>query len=162
MFQWLSNQGQVFYEPVNGSTNYLSAYDRDGTLRRLAESQAERNETRKKAQREAEREGRPHIEPKLDAATIPPPTSRDLMPYPNNNKFVSQSVLSEELREEIWSRVMLKGHTVRRVSAELRVTMERVGAVVRLKEIEKEWQRIVSSFIAFRLPIPEYYDVLYR
>lgn len=75
---------------------------------------------------------------------IPPETNRDLMPFPKNSSFISQRVLSEELREEIWSRIMKEGKTVREVSAGLGVSMERVGAVVRLMEIEKEWERIVS------------------
>lgn len=68
----------------------------------------------------------------------------DLVPFPLNKSFRSQAVLSEELREEVWSRIMTEGKSVRQVSAELGVEMARVGAVVRLLEIEKEWKRIVS------------------
>ena len=68
----------------------------------------------------------------------------DLRPFPNNKEFWSQAVLSEGLRETIWQRIMREGHSVREVSAKLGVEMARVGAVVRLMEIEKEWQRIVS------------------
>jgi transposase len=53
-------------------------------------------------------------------------------------------VLSEELREKIWEKVMQEGDSVRDVSASLGVEMSRVGAVVRLMEIEKEWERVVS------------------
>jgi hypothetical protein len=62
-----------------------------------------------------------------------------------NKSFVSQPVLSDDLREEIWKRVMQDGKSVRVVSAELGVEMSRVGAVVRLKEVEKEWEQTVSS-----------------
>ena len=76
---------------------------------------------------------------------VPPETARDLMPFPLNRAFISQPILSDELREEIWTRIMKDGKSVRTVSAELGVEMSRVGAVVRLKEVEREWQRIVSS-----------------
>jgi len=76
---------------------------------------------------------------------LPEETQRDRVPFPLNRNFYSQPVLSEELREEIWSRIMKDGKSVREVSAELKVEMSRVGAVVRLKEVEKEWKRIVSS-----------------
>jgi hypothetical protein len=78
----------------------------------------------------------------------PPETMRDLRVFPANPNFVSQPVLSDEFREAIWERIMKEGQTVREVSAQLRVEMSRVGAVVRLKEIEKEWQRIVSVFVS--------------
>jgi len=145
MFQWLNNQGQVFYEPLNNSTNYLGAYDQNGQLRRVAESRAERDEERRKAREKATREGREYVEPKTGAEVLPKEGNRDLMPFPRNNQFVSQAVLSDELREEVWERVMRLGRSVRQVSAELGIDMARVGAVVRLKEIEKEWERIVSS-----------------
>lgn len=74
---------------------------------------------------------------------IPSETMRDLVPFPLNKNFVSQPVLSDELREEIWKRVMKDGKSVREVSAELTVEMSRVGAVVRLKEIEREWEQLV-------------------
>ena len=75
---------------------------------------------------------------------IPKETRRDLQPFPNNKDFVSQPVLSDVFRDEIWKAIMEQGKLVRDVSAELGVDMARVGAVVRLKEIEKEWKRIVS------------------
>lgn len=44
---------------------------------------------------------------------------------------------------------MKDGKSVREVSVELRVEMSRVGAVVRLKEVEKQWKSIVSYFRGF-------------
>jgi Eukaryotic mitochondrial regulator protein len=69
-------------------------------------------------------------------------------PFPGNQSFVSQPILSEEVRDDIWKRIMQDGQSVRDVSVTLGVDMRRVAAVVRLKEVEKEWLRIVSS------PIP--------
>ncbi|KAI5793211.1 eukaryotic mitochondrial regulator protein-domain-containing protein [Geopyxis carbonaria] len=60
------------------------------------------------------------------------------VPFPLNPHFRSAPVLSEELKNEIHRRVMA-GQSVRRVSAHFSVTMERVAAVVRLKEVEKQW-----------------------
>ena len=66
-------------------------------------------------------------------------------PFPGNQAFVSQPILSEEVRDDIWKRIMQDGQSVRDVSVTLGVDMRRVAAVVRLKEVEKEWLRIVSS-----------------
>ena len=49
-------------------------------------------------------------------------------------------MLSEELKEEIYKRVMVEGQDIRTVSASLSVEMRRVGAVVRLKAVEKQWE----------------------
>ena len=65
-------------------------------------------------------------------------SKRELMPFPLNPHFVSQSVLSEGLRLEIWKRVHVDKKSVRQVSVELGIEMRRVGAVVRLVEVEKK------------------------
>jgi hypothetical protein len=68
------------------------------------------------------------------------------MPFPNNVHFRSQSVLSEKAREMIWESVMVKGMPLKAVSAQFHVDVRRVAAVVRMKEIEKKWEREVSLF----------------
>lgn len=143
LFRWLGTQGENFRNPLQNSTNYLSAYNNDGKLKRVLEATAD-----------AKKDGGPNSEsqnePDADGnKKLPPTTSRDMLPFPGNRKFMSQPVLSEELRELIWSRIMQDARSVREVSAELGVEMSRVGAVVRLKEIEKEWERVVclQSFI---------------
>ncbi|KAL9043766.1 MAG: hypothetical protein Q9214_003056, partial [Letrouitia sp. 1 TL-2023] len=71
---------------------------------------------------------------------IPKEQPDDLMPFPMNRKFRSLPVLSDELRDEIFRRVVEAGQSVRTVSADLGVEMRRVGAVVRLKSIERQWE----------------------
>jgi len=125
----------------------LTAYTSDGRLKRVVEAQLHAKDAAKKKEPNAEdRDG--VVDPKLDEQ-LPPETIRDLRPFPLNNVFVSQAVLSEELREKIWERIMRAGESVRDVSSALGVEMNRVGAVVRLMEIEKEWKRIVSSLSHF-------------
>lgn len=70
---------------------------------------------------------------------LPPETVEDLRPFPLNKYFRSQPVLSEELREAIYQRVKRDGASVSLASVEFGVSNERVGAVVRLKQMEKEW-----------------------
>jgi hypothetical protein len=82
--------------------------------------------------------------PKNPSEALPPETNRDRTPFPISRSFISQSVLSEEFRDEIWFRIMKQGKSVREVSVDMGVEMSRVGAVVRLKEVELEWKRIVS------------------
>jgi hypothetical protein len=74
-----------------------------------------------------------------------------LSPFPINPKFVSESVLSEALRLEAWKRVQVEKKSVRQVSVELNISMERVGAVVRLVEIEKKMRAEVCSLSIFPL-----------
>ncbi|KAF1840201.1 uncharacterized protein K460DRAFT_371412 [Cucurbitaria berberidis CBS 394.84] len=74
-----------------------------------------------------------------DDGKLPPETAEDLRPFPLNKYFRSQPVLSEELREAIYQRVKKDGATVSLASVEFGVSNERVGAVVRLKQMEKEW-----------------------
>jgi hypothetical protein len=74
-----------------------------------------------------------------DDSKLPPETTEDLRPFPLNSYFRSQPVLSEDLREAIYQRVKRDGATVSLASVEFGVSNERVGAVVRLKQMEKEW-----------------------
>lgn len=73
-----------------------------------------------------------------------PPT-----PFPNNDRFISESVLSEELRNEIYTRVVTKKKSVRAVSVELGVEMKRIAAVVRLVELEKRQKAQVRKHFSF-------------
>ncbi|KAJ6002029.1 hypothetical protein N7499_002106 [Penicillium canescens] len=58
-------------------------------------------------------------------------------PFPNNPNFISESILSEGLREEIYKRVVTQKQSLRAVSVELGIDMKRIAAVVRLVELEK-------------------------
>ncbi|KAI0403557.1 eukaryotic mitochondrial regulator protein-domain-containing protein [Xylaria palmicola] len=60
-------------------------------------------------------------------------------PFPFNPAFRSANVLSDSARELIWKKVMQEGETIKAVSAEYGVDIRRVAAVVRLKEVEKDW-----------------------
>ncbi|EHL00202.1 hypothetical protein M7I_3972 [Glarea lozoyensis 74030] len=80
--------------------------------------------------------------PKDPSEALPPESARDRTPFPISRSFINQSVLSEEFRDEIWFRIMKQGKSVREVSVDMGVEMSRVGAVVRLKEVELEWKRI--------------------
>lgn len=122
MFNWLEGPGSNFLKPRKGSTNYLSAYDASGKLIRAEES----GNTEK------------------TATNVPSETVEDLHPFPLNRVFRSEPVLSTELRDEIYNRIAEKGQTVREVSVDLSVTMERVAAVYRMKEVEKRWAANVS------------------
>ena len=113
-FRWLNSRGQVYREPAPGTTNYLTAPNK-GKIG----SNAAAGEEREVA-------------------------GESVTPFILNPTFISQPILSEEMREDIWKRIMQDGQSVREVSATLGVDMRRVGAVVRLKEIEKEWLRMVS------------------
>jgi hypothetical protein len=133
MWAWLATQGRNFLDPLPGSTNYLGAYDRKGRLKRLSGNAAEDGSDKS-----------PSTTSNQDESLLPAERSSDLVPFPQNTAFHSQRVISEELREAIWENIMKDGQSVKTVSAKLGVEMSRVGAVVRLKEIEKEWIRKVS------------------
>lgn len=88
-----------------------------------------------------------------DAATEPV-SDNDLRPFPLNKHFISESVLSEPLRQEVWRRVQVEGKSVRTVSVELGIEMRRVGAVVRLVELERQMRNEVSRILATAFTYP--------
>lgn len=81
-------------------------------------------------------------------------------PFPLNRTFFSQPVLSEALRQEIWRRVKVEGKSVRIVSVEMGVEMRRVGAVVRLVEVEKRMRKEVSLRCISSPSQHDFYDEL--
>jgi hypothetical protein len=93
-----------------------------------------------------------------DDSKLPPETTEDLRPFPLNSYFRSQPVLSEDLREAIYQRVKRDGATVSLASVEFGVSNERVGAVVRLKQMEKEWVAQVCLHHPFLQPLS--YDMM--
>lgn len=86
-----------------------------------------------------ENDAKPEEKKPKNPSKLPPETAEDLRPFPLNQYFRSQPVLSEDLREAIYNRVKRDGATVSLASVEFGVSNERVGAVVRLKQMEKEW-----------------------
>lgn len=79
----------------------------------------------------------------------------DLRPFPSNPAFISQPVLSEDARELIWNKVMVKWEGVKAVSAELGVDQRRVAAIVRMKEVEKDWKaKVCRSTLVFYNDLP--------
>ena len=139
MFQWLNGPGSKLREALPGSnSNYLGAYNAKGELHRA-----------KRPQRDG---------------SIPHARNSDLRPFTKNPDFTSQPITSEELREKVWNAIMKEGLSVKEVSSYYKVEMSRVGAIVRLKEVEKEWLRQVSfhnlSFVQFNavLGTRHFYD----
>lgn len=122
LYEWLHGPGAALKEPMEGSANYLGAYDRQGNLLRAQYA--------------------------APGAPLPPASGSDLRPFPKNDTFVSQAVTSEALREVVWEKIMKNGLSVKEVSKELGIEMSRVGAIVRLKEVEKAWQRQVRLYIS--------------
>lgn len=92
---------------------------------------------------------------------LPAESAEDLRPFPLNRYFRSQPVLSEELREAIYQFVVKEGKTVSLASITFGVSNERVGAVVRLKQMEKQWIAQVCSQ-PLTLSSPASYDELYN
>ena len=136
MFRWLNGPGRGLKDPLPGSSNYINAYGPNGTLVRLSDKKRERENDDALLEDSVGKDNTQNI---ASGQAIPRETPDDLMPFPLNKQFRSEAVLSEELKEEIYNRIIVKGSTVRLVSAELGVEMKRVGAVVRLKSVEKQW-----------------------
>jgi len=137
LFRWLNQIGLNFESPAVGSTNYLGAFNAEGKLRRGGGK--EDDETEQQGGQRGAQAGEAK-EPKKKA--IPPETPRDLRPFPLNHEFRSQPVLTPEFREKIWMMAVVDQISVRDISWKVGVEMNRVAAVIRLVEIEKEWIRI--------------------
>jgi len=135
---WLEEQGKSLAQPLEGSTNYLGAYGRNGLLRRSSNQKVKDANDGKPAAAGAVMAAA-EIEGEAEENRLPPEGIQDLRPFPQNKEFLSERVTSEELREAVWSKVMREGMSVKAVSVLMGVEMSRVGAIVRLKEVEKQW-----------------------
>lgn len=177
MFAWLNGPGKVFRDPLPGSTNYMSAYDKSGNLIRAKNQRQDEGgdevvvplEDEPEIERKEEEEGLDRVERDARFASrqaardrkanadarggIPKERQSDMRPFPLNQNFRSQAVLSENFREVIYDQVVERGVDVSTVSAAFGVDIRRVAAVARLKTIEKKWLAEVSSTISF-LPSP--------
>ncbi|KAF2453938.1 eukaryotic mitochondrial regulator protein-domain-containing protein [Lineolata rhizophorae] len=112
MWAWINGAGRQFRRPAAGTTNYLGGGSNWG-------GQEEGEEG-------ADAGGRQRY---------------NKFPFPRNRHFQSLPVLSEELRDGIWDMVVNRGMSVREVSARMLVGVERVGAVARMKEVERRWEK---------------------
>lgn len=153
----------------------MSAYDRSGNLVR-AKRQRERDEEEvvslddepriradeesrgldevEHEQRFAARQAARDRKADLDArGGVPRERQSDLRPYPLNENFRSQPVLSESFRETIYEQVVERGIDVSTVSAAFGVDIRRVAAVARLKTIEKKWVTEVSHIPSLFTPV---------
>jgi len=149
MWEWINGPGQKLRDPLSRSTNYLSAYDRNGNLIRVRRSRDPAALAKKSKDGRVEK---PQSDLDDDEISEKPSTNEDgeerlpkerladLRPYPQNQHFRSQPVLSEDLREEVFKQVVTNGVDISTVSAAFSIDMRRVAAVVRLKTIEKRWQ----------------------
>ena len=149
MFRWLEGPGRQLKYARPGTTNYLGAYDKTGRFMRGSRS-GRQEEDEENEEDEEDMEDEQETEHKSDSgkkvkSDLAPETQEDLRPFPQNKFFRSEPVLSEELRHEIFRRVVEKNQSVREVSIALNVEMARVGAVVRLLTIEQDWIRHVSA-----------------
>ena len=149
MYDWLNGPGAVFKEPLQGSTNYLNAYDKEGQLLRMKKGLRPRASSGEDEYENVDEDNEDSVSLKKNDARgpVPPETPDDLMPFPHNRQFRSQPVLSEELKDEIWCRIVDLKKSVRAVSMDLNIEMSRVGAVVRLKAVEKQWVQQVRRFL---------------
>jgi len=160
MFEWVNGPGKAFKNPAKGSTNYLSAYTKQGQLKSLNRNAGETIdvipfEQEEAVQRREEAEGLDEAEraARFDAREVLRAKKRQMAgkrdspndrfsssePFPLNPNFKSQRVLSEELREEIYTQVVERGLDISTVSTAYEVDTRRVAAVVRLMTIEKKW-----------------------
>ena len=142
MLEWLKGPGEVFRDPVPGRTNYLGAYTREGLLRRDLRPGVDGKgnelpllEDDGSSQNKLDADGKGRFKDRLMYHR----------PYPENKNFRSQPVLSEALRDRIYRIVVEEGIDVKSASAAFGVDIRRVAAVVRLKSLEKQWEREVSG-----------------
>ena len=140
MFAWLKGTGENFRHPLPNSTNYLSAYDKRGNLLRRSEAAKKSSASPGPGTADSARLETAAVDSRLEKES-----REDLRPFPLNKHFISESVLSENLRYEIYRRIKNEKKPLRVVSVELGVEMRRIAAVVRLVELENRWKAEVSG-----------------
>jgi hypothetical protein len=152
MMQWIQLEGQKYKRPADkGGPNYLKRGRRRGD-----DEDAEAAETEKLGTQE----DLDQLHEKQMRSDLPVRNEKDLMkklamtkgmglkkaprPFDLNPYFASMPVLSEHLKESIYNFVVHNGKTVKAASEHFRVSIERVVAVVRMKQIERNWVKEVS------------------
>lgn len=150
---YVSEQAANDTKPAEEGTEAGSTEGKDAEGAKASSGQ-ESLENIEKALRE--REQKEKAEKKPDEAKLPEESAEDLQPFPANRFFRSQPVLSEELREAIYQFVVKEGKTVPLASITFGVSNERVGAVVRLKQMEKQW--IAQVCLQFSLYSHAFHD----
>lgn len=124
---WASTEG-IKYKKAPNAPNYLQL-QRRRNIENVDESTAEDDRGGNKGS------GRRGKEDRKGAAN----------PFPLNPYFKSQPVLSEALKEELYHNVAIQGRSLRQTSTYFKVSMERVAAVVRMKQMERDWLEEVCS-----------------
>ncbi|KAM3427455.1 hypothetical protein NHJ13734_008976 [Beauveria thailandica] len=61
------------------------------------------------------------------------------VPFPNNPLFRSEKVVGDSTRRLIYQRAMKDGQALKAIAAEMGLDVRRVAAIVRLKEVQKQW-----------------------
>jgi Eukaryotic mitochondrial regulator protein len=171
MRQWIDTEGQAYRRPApDGGPNYLKR--RGGAGRRKDDSEEMDDDESHALELESQRDA-------VDAALeveMKVLDGEDFMrklgtnqglaqkwpqkPFELNPYFVSLPVLSEMLKEAIYKYVLVDGHDVRNASEHFRVSVERIAAVVRMKQIERNLVKAVS-LSSFSFPL-HYYDELFK
>ncbi|KAI5292329.1 hypothetical protein KEM52_006433 [Ascosphaera acerosa] len=124
MEDWLAGPGQAYKHPSPTGTNYVTAFG---------------NEEAKPAGETAGGDAAAAAQSADGSSPATSGASQSLRPFPLNPAFVSQPILSEQLRNTIYEKVVVEGKSVRAVSVMYGVDMRRVAAVVRLCELEQRW-----------------------
>jgi hypothetical protein len=137
--EWVATEG-IKYKTTTGQPNYLVQRRRDDAAKDAAkESESAATDdgaaaVEEKSGRDGKRGGRPGGRNEKNKKPFSTYT-----PFPLNPYFKSQAVLSEVLKEEIYHAIMGRGRQLRDVSTQYKVSMERVAAVVRMKQMERDW-----------------------
>lgn len=151
MWSWLNTAGANFIQPSDSfQTNYLTGFTGASMfkVRRATEGRpAPRRSRINDRSGDSETADSKALEETAvdDSASSAQKILKAREPFPLNPDFKSEAILSEELRLEIWKRVQVYDQSVRQVSADLNVEMRRVGAVVRLVEVEKRMRAEVCQ-----------------
>jgi hypothetical protein len=149
MLQWLQLEGQQYRRPSpGGGTNYLMS-------RREKAEQYKDTPDPKKA-RKIDKGNTGETIRVTDVASymekLKQTKSFERSPYPlkpfaQNDKYTSQTVLSETHKEAIYRYVVTEKKDVKRASERFKVSIERVVAVVRMKQIERDLAKNVSILL---------------
>jgi len=141
MYAWLCGPGKNFLHASPGATNYLGMYRFMGGGGGLVNRRLEQRNRR------AQQRGDGDTDAAVQQNDQDEPQSW-LSPFPLNKAFFSQPVLSDALKEEIYTRAVEDEEPLSSISVALDVDVRRVAAVIRMKMIEIKWQSEVCPFFS--------------
>jgi hypothetical protein len=153
--EWLESSGEQYRRPTPGRPNYLRPEDGGGhQLDAQSDAAAAREDSGRSSmlgdmEAQVGDEVAQSVTRRMQQAVKPSKLPPNPRPYGLNLYYRSERVLSEELKEAIYLQWAEHSASLKDISQRYFVCVERVGAVIRMKQIERNWLKEVGFLLPY-------------